>query len=66
MELFGINISTRNEHEWDAAIAAYSVWQGVLGRWKTNLHHLICPENSRIIKPCGETVFYWPDTINEI
>jgi hypothetical protein len=59
--LGGINIRTSNDHEWDAVISAYALLMGMTGVWKNDLHELQPEDNSRIVKPCGKTFYYWPD-----
>lgn len=61
-EILGINsIITRNEHEWDAAISAYALLMGVTGIWQQDLHQLPLIWNDRIVKPCGDTHYFWPN-----
>lgn len=54
------NISTNNDHEWDSIFSVYAVCQGLRGIWKRDLHTLPI-ESERIIKPCGDTVYWWPE-----
>lgn len=61
--LLGINVTTSNDHEWDAAISAYAVLMGISGAWKNDLHALQLEDGCRIIRPCGETYYYWPDVL---
>ncbi|WP_157198109.1 hypothetical protein [Methylomonas sp. DH-1] len=65
MDLFlskeiGIPIKTNNDHEWDAVISAYTLLNGILGKWTRDLHQLPVI-NGRIVSPCGKTAYYWPD-----
>lgn len=60
-QLFSTVITTDNDHEWDAALSVYAVLQGLKGKWKTDLHDLPCSENERLIRPCGETHYWWPE-----
>lgn len=55
-----LEITTRNDHEWDAVFSAYALFMGVTGKWKLDLHKLDVGENERIVKPCGKTYYYWP------
>jgi hypothetical protein len=55
-----LKITTKNDHEWDAAISAYALFMGVTGAWKFDLHKLDIRANERIVKPCGKTYYYWP------
>lgn len=34
------NITTKNDHEWDAVVSAYAVKQGICGKWTNDLHSL--------------------------
>lgn len=49
-----------NEHEWDATISVYAALQGMRGNWTIDLHTLPPSENEQLIKPCGETHYWWP------
>lgn len=63
---FSQSVVTNNEHEWDAAIAAYSVWQGISGNWTQNLHQLPLKENTRLIHPAGKNFFFWPEVSSHV
>jgi len=54
------NITTNNDHEWDAAISVYAVMQGIEGFWVTDLHAQPHLESERLIEPCGKTYYWWP------
>lgn len=60
-DLFGIQISTKNDHEWDALISAYTVLSGMSGLWSKDLHKLNLQHNEKLIDPCGKTNYWWPD-----
>ena len=49
-----------SEHEWDAALSAFAAFQGLIGRWPTDLHELPVGHGERLIKPAGDTHYYWP------
>ena len=49
------------EHEWDAAISILPVVEGLRGAWKCDLHALPPRAGERLVKPCGETRYLWPD-----
>jgi hypothetical protein len=55
-----LEITTNNEHEWDAVFSAYALFMGITGKWKLDLHKLDIGENERIVKPCVKTYYYWP------
>lgn len=59
--LGGLRIRTSNDHEWDAAISAYALMMGITGMWTRDLHKLQLEDNCRIVRPCGNTSYYWPD-----
>lgn len=54
-------IHTANDHEWDAAVAAYSVLCGLRGEWAYDLHQLEPRADERILSPCGPTRYVWPE-----
>ena len=49
-----------SEHEWDAAISVLPVIHGLDGSWKLDLHTLPTTSDERLVKPCGETHYFWP------
>ena len=53
-------ITTNNDHEWDAAISVYAAVNGMLGIWATDLHQLSPSQNEKTITPCGNTNYWWP------
>lgn len=59
--LFGVGVSTSNQHEWDAAISAFAALKGLLGQWPYDLHTLSTRDNERLIWPVGPTHYFWPD-----
>jgi len=58
--IFETNIITKNDHEWDAAVSVHAVTQGLQQEWETDLHTLPCSDKERLIKPCGDTHYWWP------
>ena len=60
-KLNGLNFQASNDHEWDAAISAYALFMGIIGTWKNDLHKLKNEDNGRIIKPCDDTFYFWPE-----
>lgn len=60
-EIFSTNIATKNDHEWDAALSVYAVVQGISGYWSKDLHSLPCLDGERLIHPCGNTFYWWPN-----
>ncbi|MCD4828887.1 MAG: hypothetical protein K8R90_05600 [Candidatus Cloacimonetes bacterium] len=65
-KLLGLVITTKSDHEWDAAISAYAVWMGMTGSWKRDLHKLEVENTERIVKPCGDTSYFWPVPADKI
>ena len=57
----GVTVAPANEHEWDAALSAFAALEGSAGRWTKDLHRLATTEGERLLKPCGETHYYWPE-----
>ena len=66
---FNVAVSTETEHEWDAAISALAALESYTGRWTHDLHSKkrdaepdAEPDaNERIVQPCGETRYSWPE-----
>lgn len=48
------------EHEWDAVLSGYAALQGLTRRWETDLHELGVGSGERLIRPAGDTHYYWP------
>jgi len=65
-KIIGRKVSTENDHEWDAAISVYAAFQGLTGKWSMNLHSLPLSSSERLIKPCGDTAYWWPEKIIEL
>ncbi|NOI73876.1 DUF429 domain-containing protein [Vibrio owensii] len=61
-ELLGIQINTSNDHEWDAVVSIYAAIMGYSGQWTTNLHTLPVEETERLVKPAGDSEYWWPIT----
>lgn len=59
-KLLGFDIEINNEHEWDACLSAYAAWRGAVDQWSDL--HAIAGNSEEMVKPCGETNFYWPTT----
>jgi len=53
-------ITTRNDHEWDAAISVYAAINGMLEIWRTDLHQISSSQDEKLITPCGKTNYWWP------
>lgn len=51
----------RTDHEWDALISAYAVWQGLAGSWTRDLLELPLSPKSRLVWPLGKTQYFWPE-----
>ena len=56
----GVKVEPRNEHEWDAAISILPVVRGLHGSWQ-DLHALPPDSGERLLQPCGETTYMWPE-----
>ena len=50
-----------SDHEWDALISAFAVWQGVSGEWSTDLLELPTGSGERLLYPAGKTQYFWPN-----
>lgn len=60
-EQLNCDISPANDHEWDAAISAYAMHQGLLREWKKDLHtEPITEPGERLLRPAGKSFYYWP------
>lgn len=59
--LIGLDISTANDHEWDALISAYSMFKGLSGDWTLDLHGREYDTSPTSVQPVGKTYFYWPE-----
>ena len=57
----GISVAPATDHEWDAAISAFAVLEGITGRWTHDLHELPIIEGKRLVTPCGRTRYFWPE-----
>ena len=56
-----VAVSTETEHEWDAAISALAALESYTGRWTHDLHTIGTDAVGRLVKPCGETHYSWPE-----
>ena len=56
----GVKVEPQNEHEWDAAISILPVVRGLRGSWQ-DLHALPPVSGERLVHPCGETTYMWPE-----
>ena len=57
----GVAANTATEHEWDASISCYAVFQGLAGRWATDLHKLPPGHGESLVQPGGPSHYYWPE-----
>lgn len=55
------DIKTENDHEWDAVISVYALYQGIVGCWVHDLHQLPSESQEHMVKPAGETQYWWPE-----
>jgi predicted nuclease with RNAse H fold len=60
-EAHAVALTTANEHEWDAALSALAAARGYLRTWRVDLHALPTVAGERLISPCGQTNYYWPE-----
>ncbi len=56
----GAPIHVQNDHEWDAALSAYSAFQGLCERWSHDLHALPVQRGEQLVEPAGKTHYFWP------
>ena len=56
----GVDVQPQNAHEWDAAISILPVVRGLNGSWQ-DLHTLPTKSSERLVHPCGETTYMWPE-----
>lgn len=56
--LGSVPLSLSSDHEFDALLSAWACANGVLGRWKNDLHAL--PPVGTIVQPVGPTNYFWP------
>lgn len=60
----GFSFTCESDHEWDAVLSALVAFRGATGEWHHDLHNpheFPAFPNERLVKPCGETKYYWPD-----
>lgn len=60
-EVLELAIHTATDHEWDAAVAAYSMLCALRGDWPFDLHQIEPRADERILSPCGPTLYAWPE-----
>lgn len=56
----GLSITTGTEHEWDAAVSCFAVFEGVSRRWPNDLHRLPSVADDEFVNMGGPSHFYWP------
>ena len=61
----GLAAATRNDHEWDAVISCFAVFQGMSGRWPADLHRLPTAPGESLVEPSGPSHYYWPLSPNQ-
>jgi phage antirepressor YoqD-like protein len=52
--------NTKSDHEWDAGLSCYAVLQGMLKRWRIDLHKLPTAVGETLVQPGGPSYYYWP------
>lgn len=58
----GVPVEAESDHEWDAAVSTLAALRGLTGEWNFDLHQDLSREpDGRLVKPCGETHYFWPE-----
>ena len=57
----GIEVSTRNDHEWDATVSALAALMGETGSWKHDLFLEQAADTGRLVFPSGPAHYWWPE-----
>lgn len=57
----GIDVRTSNDHEWDAAVSALAALRGMQNQWTHDLFQLPVDQNTRLVFPCGQAQYWWPE-----
>lgn len=57
LKQFPSGYNPKGEHEIDASLSALAAVMGITGQWTHNLHS---EGQDQLVRPCGETFFYWP------
>ena len=57
----GVDLSTANDHEWDAAASALVALHALRDDWPRDLHALDPAADERLVHPCGPTRYVWPE-----
>lgn len=61
----GLNADTGNDHEWDAVVSCFAVFEGISGRWSGDLHQIPTAEGESLVQPSGPSWYYWPTSQNQ-
>lgn len=56
-----IEVRTSNDHEWDATVSALAALRGMQNRWTRDLFQLPVDQNTRLVFPCGQVQYWWPE-----
>ena len=56
-----LDVRTRTDHEWDAAVSALAALRALRGDWTRDLHRLPPRPGERLVTPCGPTRYVWPE-----
>ena len=56
----GLSITTETDHEWDAAVSCFAVYEGISRRWTNDLHQLPSIADEELVHLGGPSHFYWP------
>lgn len=60
-EWLGADVSTRNDHEWDAALSVLAALRGVQREWQHDLFTESRPYTGRLLFPAGPVHYWWPE-----
>ena len=58
-----IEVKTKNDHEWDAVVSILAALKGLNGDWHTDLHAISAVGDGRLIRPCGDSNYWWPELL---
>lgn len=60
-EQIGFRVDCSSDHDWDAMLSALAALRGVFGQWHRDLHLLPTARDERLVMPCGDTKYFWPE-----
>ena len=56
----GLSLSTGTDHEWDAAVSCFAVYEGISKRWTNDLHQLPTKADEKLVQIGGPSHYFWP------